>query len=111
MGFTALKEKIIKAKRSIRIAVVQPEGQDIFQALKTAENEKLCHFVLIGSKETILTQAEQIKLTNYEMISATNEVEATYLAMQLINENNAEILMKGNISTAVLLKAVLDKEK
>lgn len=111
MGFEAVKEKIIKAKHNVRIAIVQPEGPDIFQALKVAEEQDLCQLVLVGSKETILNHADRAKLTNYEVVVAPNEVEAAYLAMQLIHEGNADILMKGHISTDILLKAVLHREK
>jgi phosphate butyryltransferase len=111
MGFKGLQEKIVNAKRDIKIAIVQPEGPDIFQALKIVEEQNLCRFVLVGSKETILNQANQVKLANYEVVIASDEVKAAYLAMQLIHEGNADILMKGHISTDVLLKAVLNKEK
>ena len=111
MGFEVLKEKISIAKPNAKIAIVQPEGLDIFQAIKTIETDKMSQFVLVGSQETILNHAKRVKLSNYELVAASNETEASYLAMKLITENNANILMKGNISTDVLLKAVLNKEK
>lgn len=111
MKFAALKEKIIKAKPDINIAVVQPESIEVFQAIKKASEENLCRFSLVGDQKNISMQAQKVGLTNYEMINSTDGTDAAFSAIALIHQKQADILMKGNISTDVLLKAVLDHEK
>jgi len=44
------------------------------------------------------------------IVHAGSDEEAAYLAIQLIRDGHAEVLMKGNLQTPTLLKAVLDKE-
>jgi len=44
------------------------------------------------------------------LIDIEDKFEASAMAVKMIKEGKAEILMKGLVSTGVLLKAVLDKE-
>jgi phosphate butyryltransferase len=111
MDFITLKEKIINAKANANIAVVQPESPEVFEAIKSASMENLCHFSLIGDQKTILMQMEKVGLKGCEIINAADATCAAYSAIDLIHRKQAHILMKGNVPTDVLLKAVLDHEK
>ena len=64
--------------------------------------------VLIGDEEQIKTMyAEVSGHENVKILAETNEKAACDLAVKQIREGNADILMKGNVSTSTLLKAVL----
>ena len=95
--------------RKIKVAVVYPTTEDAFNALKFFSDMKLCHFVLIGPEAFLQTQAEKIKLTDYQIISAENHHQSSLTAVKLAHEKVVDLLMKGSVSTGILLKAVLDK--
>jgi phosphate butyryltransferase len=79
----------IEDYRPVRLAVVNPRSNYIFKALEKAENNGWI---------------EAIAFTN-------NEVDKALLdAINAINVGDADLLMKGNIDTATLLKAVMDKK-
>jgi phosphate butyryltransferase len=111
MNFATLKEKVISAKKKVKVAVVWPDGIEIFKAIKQAQTDGLCEFLLVGAEQTITAQAKAAGLINYEVLPAEEANQAAYLALESIHHNNADILMKGTISTSAFLKAVLDKEK
>jgi phosphate butyryltransferase len=110
MGFEVLKEKIKQSTVKVKIAVVQPIDKEVFKALKVFCDAKLCHFILVGSSNIIHREAKQIGLTDYEVVNAADDKTASAIAVSLVREHKAGVLMKANVSTDVLLKAVLDKE-
>ena len=44
------------------------------------------------------------------IVNEENDGAAVKLAVKMVHDNEGDILMKGNVPTAVLLRAVLDKE-
>ena len=46
----------------------------------------------------------------FEIINETDDAEAVAKAVKLVHYGEADILMKGNVGTATLLKGVLNKE-
>jgi phosphate butyryltransferase len=72
-------------------------------------------FILYGDREQIL-QLLQEKHVDYakngkiQIVHANSKVQAAELAVKAVHLNEANVLMKGNIPTATILKAVLNKE-
>ncbi len=60
---------------------------------------------MISSLHPELQANERVKI-----ISAQNNNDAAELAVKAVKANEANVLMKGNIPTATILKAVLNKE-
>jgi phosphate butyryltransferase len=110
MSFAELNKKILTNKCTTRIAVAQAEGEEIFTALKEATDENICLPVLVGQKEKILAEAKQVNLEKFEIIEATDKADAAAKAVLAVRNGKADLLMKGNLNTDVLLKAVLRKE-
>ncbi len=52
----------------------------------------------------------QFDISDLELINIPEREEASVKAVELVREGKAEILMKGMVSTGILLKALLDKE-
>ncbi len=101
-----------KAKRRRKIAVAAAGDYDVLQALKNAGSEGIVEPVLVGIKSKIEKISKEIDydISKFELIDIEDKFEASLQAAQLIREGHADLLMKGMVSTAQLLKAVLDKE-
>ena len=105
-----LKQKAL-LKPPARIAVAAAADQHVIEALKNAMDAGIVSPLLVGDKVQIETICRSVGL-DLAGITITDEpdhVKATALAVQYIRDGEADILMKGKASTAVVLKAVLDK--
>jgi len=95
-----------------KMAVASAEAEDALKAVEAARKEGLTDSILVGDKKKIIQIAEKmgIDLANYEIIDKPDETETARCAVGLVRNKKASILMKGMITTARFLKAVLDKE-
>ena len=107
-----LKEKARSVKKQV-IAIAAAEDEHVLQAVNAAIKEKFSEFVLVGDEEKIKKMAESISLdlTTIPIINEKLPLHAAEKAVSLIRDKKADILMKGMVSSAELLKAVLHKEK
>lgn len=96
------------------IAVAAAEDPRVLEAVAGAVERNLADFFLYGDEEEInrIIAAQYPVLANHqgiEIFSASNN-NAAELAVKAVNANEAQVVMKGNIPTAAILKAVLNKE-
>jgi phosphate butyryltransferase len=111
-----LTDLIIRAQQKTinKIAVVAAHDEPVLEAVKYAIDERISEPILIGDEEKIRTLCAKINLKidhRIEIIHEPDPSKAAYIAVALIHEGKADIIMKGMISTAPLLKAILHKEK
>lgn len=105
--------ELAKNKRRRKIVVAAAADLHVLEAIKNARQEGIIEPILIGDVEKIIEIAQQIDfdLEGVEMQDIKDNTEASLAATTLIKKGKAEILMKGLVSSGILLKAVLDKEK
>ncbi|MCL2610652.1 MAG: phosphate acyltransferase [Defluviitaleaceae bacterium] len=106
-NFEDLKKLASGTKKTI--AVVDADTTAI-EAIKEAEEFGI-KCIYLGDKDAIIRNLESLNM-NYgegDIIQADSE-EAALKAVNLVKEGKADILMKGKLATATLLKAVLNKE-
>ena len=103
---------ITKNNPTKRIAVAAAGDIDVMEAIKNAKEEGIVEPVLVGDEQKIREIAKKINfnLDGIEIINNPDKYGASAEAVKVIKEGRAEILMKGLVSTGVLLKAVLNKE-
>ena len=103
---------ITKNNSTKRIAVAAAGDIDVMEAIKNAKEEGIVEPILVGDEPKIRGIAKKIgfDLTGIEIINNPDKYGASSEAVKVIKEGRAEILMKGLVSTGVLLKAVLNKE-
>lgn len=101
-----------KNMESKTIVVVKPEDKDLLEVISKAETDGLAKFILVGDKEklTILINEHNIHI-NAEIVNEQDDKTAADKAVDLIVGDKADALMKGMLSSAVFLKAILNKEK
>ncbi len=101
-----------KAKKKRRIAVAAAGDYDVLEALKNAEKYNIVEPVLVGIQSKIEAISKEIgyDISKHEIIDVEDRYEASLKATQIIRDGDADLLMKGLVSTGILLKAVVNKE-
>ncbi|MCD6418508.1 bifunctional enoyl-CoA hydratase/phosphate acetyltransferase [bacterium] len=105
-------EILERAKTSHRrnLAVADAAGDAVIEALAEAENMGIIKPYLVGDAEKIEPLAKKYNLAEYEIINAIEPEEIAQKTVSLGREGKCDMLMKGKLSTPILLKAVLDRE-
>lgn len=97
------------------VVVTAAEDVAVLGAIKKAVEEGVVYPILVGNKSEIEKVANSIQfdLSNIEIINNddNDSLHSAEIAIEQIHKGKASILMKGNIATGTLLKAVLNKEK
>ncbi len=84
----------------------------VLAAASDAMREGLVRPILLGSCERVRRLADQagIDLEGIELIEAPDPVVASALAVKLVQEEQAQLVMKGLVRTKDFLRAVLNQE-
>ncbi|WP_421379481.1 phosphate butyryltransferase [Bacillus salacetis] len=97
------------------VAVAAAEDKEVLEAVSMAVERGMAKFLLFGDSEKIKEIAGTVspQLLNNPAISilhSDSAKESAESAVKAVRNNEATALMKGNIATAAILKAVLNKE-
>ncbi len=105
-------EKLVKQKETPNMSVAYGQDEDTILAVERAVKEKIVNAVLVGDKEVIFQKCNDLNISPdlFEIVDEPVEKKSGERAVRLIMEKKAGILMKGLISTAYFLKAILSKE-
>ncbi len=103
-------DKLLGTKR-VPLAVCMPEEADTVSAAYEASNMGFVDCLFVGNRETIKSFIDRVAPGfSPEIIDAATPEEAAFKSVELVRTNRASALMKGNISTPILLKAILNSE-
>jgi phosphate butyryltransferase len=101
---------------NITVAVAAAEDEEVIEAVVEALKINLANFILFGDREKITTilkvnqKDQQKSKKSLTVVHADTITMAAEMAVRAVSTKEATVLMKGNIPTSVLLKAVLNKE-
>ncbi len=98
------------AKKRIVLAAAQDEYA--MSALIKAHQKGYVEAVLVGNLTSIeqLASTKELSLKGVEIIHESDLIKSVEIAVKQVHLKHADILMKGACSTAILLKAVLNKD-
>ncbi len=101
-----------RARGQVTVAVAAGHDPDVIEALKRAGELNLAHGILVGNAAKIraLAREDGFDLADDQIINELDEAAAIRQAIALVREGRAGLLMKGKVSTANLIRAVLDKD-
>ena len=102
-----------KNKQQRHIVIAAAEDEAVLKSLQTAMQENIVIPILVGDKTEIekVAKSVELNLSGIEIIHNDKGANASaQIAVSIIKKGEADVLMKGNVSTGALLKAVLDKE-
>jgi phosphate butyryltransferase len=109
-------EELVDGARQLgpaKIAVVEAHDPDVLASLAQAEPLGLALPTLVGTPAKIEEAARKAgyMLRPESLISTSGEDASIRQAIDLVREGKADLLMKGKVTTANLIRAVLDKER
>jgi phosphate butyryltransferase len=95
-----------------RLALAVSEDAHSLEAVNKAFKARVVEPVLVGSKAETLKIAEEkgLDFSGAVFIDEPVPGQAVETAVKMVHDGKADFLMKGNIPTPALLKAVLNKE-
>ncbi len=109
-----LTELIASAQemKSHTIAVAGGQESEVLSAISDAVEKNLINAILIGDVEQMKSIAakEKIDISHCELINEPNLKNTAKIAVKLIRDGKAQMLMKGLVGSAAFLKAILNKE-
>lgn len=111
MKLTQLFQKAAELENKT-VAVAHAEDDEVSQAVKLAVDKQFARFLLIGHREKIRHMMKELDIPkrHVDIIHSETPEASAKIAVQSVKNGNADVLMKGHVPTAVLLKAVLNKE-
>jgi phosphate butyryltransferase len=115
MSYKNFDEMIAEVQKSARVknlAVAAAEDKHTLEAVLTAQKDKLIRPVLVGDAEIIERYLRDLNYGNDDIaiFDIKDRTKAAQKAAELVGAGTCDILMKGSIETADLMKVVLKKE-
>lgn len=109
-----LNELLSSAKEQVtmKLVVAAAQDEDVLLAVAKAAEESIVSPILVGDQQKIeaIASEHNLDLTDYKIIHIEDLTEVAKVSVELVRNGEADFVMKGLIDTAILLKAVLDKE-
>ncbi|WZL74522.1 bifunctional enoyl-CoA hydratase/phosphate acetyltransferase [Clostridiaceae bacterium 35-E11] len=104
--------KVAQQQSKMKLAVAAAQDEEILVAVCNAAELGIVDPILVGDLEEIQKIAKEHKLCidQYKIMDCKEFDEAAKTAVSLVSSGKADFVMKGLLDTAILLKAVLDKE-
>jgi phosphate butyryltransferase len=84
----------------------------VLEAVVMAKEKKLIHPILIGDQKEIEAMFFDMKVSTegYVIEDIHDPMKASEAAVKMVSSGKADILMKGFVDTAIILRAALDRE-
>lgn len=103
------RAQLLERKTAI-VAVANDEH--VLEAVHMAMLDNIIQAILIGNEAEIkkIMFDLNMDLDNYQIIDISDPVLACEEAVKMISQNKADILIKGMVDSAIILRAALDKE-
>jgi phosphate butyryltransferase len=101
-----------RARGPATIAVAAAHDPDVIEALKRARDLGLAEGILVGNAAGIRALARDggLDLAENQIVNELDPAACVRQAIALVREGRAGLLMKGKVSTAGLIRAVLDPD-
>jgi phosphate butyryltransferase len=111
-ALVALAKLITQVRGPKRVAVAAAEDDHVLDALHEARLEGLIQPTLFGHSDKIRALCSEMGIdhSRLDIQHAANNSQASEMAVKMVSEGRADILMKGQVDTATILRAVLNKE-
>jgi phosphate butyryltransferase len=105
-------EQTAKSKPTRRLALAMAEEADSLKAVLAAAAENIVEPILVGNRQAIteIAEQQQLDLSPHRIESAEGEEQCAAKAVELVREGKADVLMKGRTPTAVITRAILNRQ-
>ena len=108
-------EKLLLSMRPDKmrtVSVANAIDANVLSSLQTAHKMGFVNAILCGDEQAIKSIANKnnIDISEFEIRHCADEISAIQTAVSLVRDGRADILMKGLVHTADILRAVLNRE-
>ena len=105
--------EVLRSRPKKRLAAAYANDDHTICAVSAAIDNGLIEGILCGDKDVIakVCEAENIDINKFTIVHEPDEVKAATKACDLINAGEADIMMKGLLSTDKYMRAILNKER
>ncbi len=107
-SFSELKKHLINNSKAKKMVVVNPVDSHSINAVVAAAASGIVEPILIGNISDMHIKGKNLP---FRMIDCSDLSLASSMAVEMLKNDEADILMKGMVNTDVVLRAVLNKEK
>ncbi len=103
----------LKGRPSRRVVVAAGHDPNTIGAAARAVDEQIAEVTLVGDRERITELCDDFEIgeDTFSVIDELDTEAAGARAVQMVRAGEADVLMKGLISTAPYMKLILDKEQ
>src|SRR5690554_3948588 len=103
----------VRGETPQRIAVAAAHDKRVLEAVFNAKERGVGIPILVGQEDKIRQYADElgIDLQDTTIIHEPNHMEAALYASNMVRQGEADLLMKGILHTAEIMRAVLNREK
>lgn len=110
--FQALEQKITTITNPQKVAIVKAANRQTLESiLELVEKGILVPYLIDQASELKkLLKEMDVQNNKFHIIDVASDEEAAYKAVELVRENKADFIMKGNLQTSTLLKEVVNRE-
>jgi len=104
--------RIAQERGPVPLVVVAAHNREVLKAVDRARREGMIQATLIGDEEAIGAYAAQVgaDIGPCTVIHQPDPDRAAQMAVRMIREGQAQVLVKGQIKTSNLLKAALNRD-
>lgn len=114
MSITKLNQlfEVLKSKPKKRLVAAYANDAHTIEAVGDAVEKGIVDAILVGDEAVMrkVCQEHGFDESKFKMVHEPNEDKASFKAVQLINNGEGDLLMKGLVSTDKYMKAILNKE-
>lgn len=95
-----------------RLVLAAAHDAHALEAVINAYQNELIEPILVGDESKIrgIAAEKGVDLSPFQVIDEADNARAAAVSVKMVRDKEADIVMKGNLGTSVLLKAVLNKE-
>ncbi len=115
MAITKLDQmfEVLKNSSNKRLVAAYANDSHTIGAISQAVDMNLLDATLVGDEATIkqVCKEHNIDPGKFEIVHEPDDMKATTLAVDLINQGKGQLLMKGLVTSDKYMRAILNKEK
>ncbi|MDR1088150.1 MAG: hypothetical protein LBL23_02595 [Coriobacteriales bacterium] len=111
-SFAELADAVRANEKKSRIAVVAADDLHTVEAVANAQNEGLVEALLIGDALLIEQRLDELNedSEDFTIIDTASNDESLARAVEIINADEANVLMKGHLETGDFMRMILNRD-
>lgn len=104
---------VLKTKKKMRLVAAFANDAHTIEAISMAVEKGIVEATLVGDIETIKSVCTEhgFDVSKFTLVQEGDENKAAQKAVELINNGEGNMIMKGLVSTDKYMRAILNKEK